>query len=643
VAKSRGTGDWLVLEEKLERGDASFVDDLRSFHDAEVLGGFAARWLADKRPASRRMLLEYLDRPLNAFRHEALVKRLFKAAEAAGDDEVMARFMVLFDRSVRREEWRRLHMEWAKVKTEAEAQKLMTHWRGLGFDSVQSFQWERGTIQIRGDWYEPRVRTPSRTAMPRDELKYRNPRTGEPISDILTRLLKWFGNHPEGGRVPPRVRKLIERLRLFSVTTRQYLRRRAWRYFRRMGKTNPERYVAAVSQALEQYTDQDVSDGLALIDNWGLMHALFHRSEILVANGPGWAPVDGHTLAELSPAPIYERLWEQAPRALVELLLAARCRPVRQWAVQMIRRHDGARAAIKLDELIELLAHEDSEVAALAIELFREKKSIGTLAFEQWLELVEEANPSVLDTIALLLERFVDPERLSLAQVVRLARSRVVPAARMGLKWLSNKVPLHAADDALLLGLTEAECEPLRGQIVRLVCDRLRATGRFDSSWVLEFLDSRHGDVRAAGIEWFRSEPRARDDVTIWRRLMESPYDDVRLFLISELESRVAGRDVDRAMSLGLDSEALRLLWASVLLNIQRGGRAKPTVVRQLVRAIKRRPADAGPLLPILAVALRSCRGPERRAGLQAVAELAEGDAHPATSLSAIFPELKLL
>ena len=55
MAKQRGAGDWLVLEEKLERGDPSFVDDLRSFDDADVLAGFAARWYADKRAASRRL------------------------------------------------------------------------------------------------------------------------------------------------------------------------------------------------------------------------------------------------------------------------------------------------------------------------------------------------------------------------------------------------------------------------------------------------------------------------------------------------------------------------------------------------------------------------------------------------------------
>jgi hypothetical protein len=439
------------------------------------------------------------------------------------------------------------------------------------------------------------------------------------------------------------VRKLIERLRLFSVTTRQYLRRRAWRYFRRMGKTNPERYTAAVSRALERYTDHDVADGLALIDNWGLMHAIFHRSEILVAKPGGWVPVDGRTLAELSPAPVYERLWEQAPRAIVDLLNGAQCRPVRQWAVQMIRRYDGARAAVKLEELIGLLAHDDADVVALAIELFREMKSLDTLDVDQWLELVEKANASVLEWIVELLERFVDSDRVTLAQVVRLARCRRVPVARVGLKWLSNKVPQHAEDDRLLLGLREAECEPLRRQIVRLVRQRLGETTRFDTSWVLEFLDSRHAEVRDEGIEWLCSDPRIRNDVTIWQRLMETPYDDVRFCLIWALETWVSGRDALCAVAHGSDPDGLRLLWASVLLNIQRGSRAKPTVVRQLVRVMKGRRADAELVLPILAVALRSSRGPERRAGLAAVAELAEGDVETAKALAAVFPELKLL
>src|SRR5690242_17549784 len=89
-------GSWPLALELLERGDPAFVDEIRRIADAERLGDCAAGWYADKRPPSRRLLLAYLRQPLNAYGHEPLVKRLFKLAEAAGDDEVMGHFLVLF-------------------------------------------------------------------------------------------------------------------------------------------------------------------------------------------------------------------------------------------------------------------------------------------------------------------------------------------------------------------------------------------------------------------------------------------------------------------------------------------------------------------------------------------------------------------
>src|SRR5262249_60220831 len=72
---------WLLLEELLERGDPAFVAELRKVHDADRLGAFAGRWFADQRPWARQFLFDYLNQPLNAYRNEALVKRLFKRAE----------------------------------------------------------------------------------------------------------------------------------------------------------------------------------------------------------------------------------------------------------------------------------------------------------------------------------------------------------------------------------------------------------------------------------------------------------------------------------------------------------------------------------------------------------------------------------
>jgi hypothetical protein len=643
MGKHRGSGDWLVLEEMLERGDPAFVDALRSFDDAETLASFGARWYADKRPASRRLLLDYLDRPLNAFRHEPLVKRLFKLAEAAGDDEAMARFLVLFDRSIRREESRRARFESRTCATQAEAQALVARWKSLEFDDVSSWQDAKSRVHVMGHWSEPIIRAPLGTAMPRDDRKYRNPRTGEQISGIGTRLGAWLRKSLGGAPVPARARKRIDRLRLFSMATRQYLRRRAWRYFRRLGVSNPKRYVAAISRALVRYTDEDVANGLALIDNWGLMHVLFRRSPVLVAQPAGWTPAAGRVLNELVPAPIYERLWEQSPRAVVDVLIGASSRPVRQWAILMVRRQEAARAAIRIDEVLRLLSHQDPDVVAFAAELVREAKGLEALGVERWLELLETIRPEALEVVVDLMRRHVDCEQLSLDQVVGLSGSRPLPVARLGLEWLRTRVPRDPAEVRALLSLTEAECEPLRAEIVRLVRQQLTAKSHFESSWLLEFVDSGHADVRAQGTAWFRAEPRARDDVTILRCLLESPHDDVRLFVISELESRVAGRDIDRIASLGAsDSEALRLLCASVLLNIHRGSRAKPRVASQVAGWIERRPEDCESLLPLLAAALRSARGPERRAGLAAVAELVARRPQTVSVVNATIPELRL-
>ena len=165
----------------------------------------------------------------------------------------------------------------ATVKTQAEAQTLITQWRSIGFDSVI-----RSMVERHDQCPGILVRTVARDAVRHDDAARTSQvsETPGPASGFRTSPIGW----PNGSGVlsrrsdPGRARKRLDRLRLFSVATRQYLRRRAWRYFRRMGKNSPERYIAAISRGLVRYTDEDVSDGLALIDNWGLTHALFHRS-----------------------------------------------------------------------------------------------------------------------------------------------------------------------------------------------------------------------------------------------------------------------------------------------------------------------------------------------------------------------------
>src|SRR5262249_5650899 len=58
----------------------------------------------------------------------------------------------------------------------------------------------------------------------------------------------------------------------FSRSTRRYLARRAFRYFRRIGRTDVARYGAAMRRVLPLYRDEALSTPEKLLDAWGLMH-----------------------------------------------------------------------------------------------------------------------------------------------------------------------------------------------------------------------------------------------------------------------------------------------------------------------------------------------------------------------------------
>lgn len=648
MANGRGVGDWLVVEECYERGDPRFVDEIRGFHDAETLARFAERWYRDIRPASRRLLLEYLDRPLNSFRHEPLVKRLFKLAEAAGDDEVMAAFLVLFDRSIRRVRRRKRHYEYRSTASQVEAASVMALWQAQGYEDVSTWTGWQGQISVHGRWFEEVLAMPRGTTMPRgvfveavDFVNWTPKRIRVPDWVVRLRLKPADFRETDPAHIPAELLPRLGRFRLYSVATRQYLRRRAWRYFRKLGRVHPERYVSAISAALIRYTDEDVSDGVALMDNWGFMHALFHHSPALVPDPCHWNLAEDHTLAELEPAPYYARLWKASPRALVDLLTGVRCRPVRQWAATWIRREPAARASVTMEEWLDLLSLNDPEVVSLAAELIREARGLESVSPERWLTLAASVEPAALEILAELMEQHLPPDRVSLDQAAMLAKGRSLPLARLGLTWLGSKHPTNEEECRTLLGLADAEAATVRADLVRWSRGVLSASPHFQSNWVVEILDARHADARAEGLAWLREEPRARDDVAVWQRLMESPYDDVRLALVAELEGRLDRRDHSTAQRLDLDPDALRLLWASVLLNIHRGGRSKPVVIRQLLSRAERRPDDLPRLLPILAVALRSVRGPEWRAGLSAVVRLVERRPDTAPLVHQAFPELQ--
>ena len=128
------------------------------------------------------------------------------------------------------------------------------------------------------------------------------------------------------------------------------------------------------------------------------------------------------------------------------------------------------------------------------------------------------------------------------------------------------------------------------------------------------------------------SHPRFRDDVSLWAALSESPYPDVMHFLVRHLEARedaLAPEQVERA-------------WATTLLSVHRGARAKRAALRQITHRVVASPERADTLLPLLRVSLRSVREAERRGALAAIAQAAFRQPALRAKLASHVPELTL-
>ena len=379
-------------------------------------------------------------------------------------------------------------------------------------------------------------------------------------------------------------------------------------------------------------------DGLALLDNWGLVHVLFHHSPTIETDPTGWRVASGGTLSRLQPDPMFRKLWLRNAEPIFDLLVNAQCRPVAMWAMQMLRRHFPDRLSkLTLPELLDWVISPNTVLNELALEVLETRGGLESVTVEQWLRLTEEARPELLDRICQMVARAVKPEQVTFADAVKLAMQRPVPLARLGFTFLHGKKPRTPDETAAVFGLRNAEAEPLRVDLVKWACGVLSERPEFDPLWVLEFLDSRFDDVREVGWEWLQTDARARDAIQVWQRLLESPYDNIRLRLIGMLEDRAK----EPAGLAKFSPERVRFLWASVLLNVSCGSRAKPFVVRQVIDRLSANPDEAGELLPMVAVALRSVRGPEFRAGLAGVAGFVAKNPTRKPLVEATFPELQ--
>jgi hypothetical protein len=578
VAETAGSP--LLVDEHYATGDDRFLEELMACRAEKKLGAFAERWYADERPWARQALLRYIDDGCDRPHHRPLVKTLFKKAEAAADDEAMAHFLAAFDRLTRRA-------------------------------LVQVRRWDHQTRQTTVEHeLRPDPTVPSRAPRAKKPLKVLHPQTGALIEI-------------------PRPTQPIER---FSRRTRLYLSRRAFRYFRRAGRSDHERYLRAMRVALRLYEDARLQKPEQLLDSWGLVHALYWGSPVLKRSPHGVRLAPGAKLADLAPAPLFLDAWKGAFDALFELAVQARSRSVRVWAIALMRReHASALRSLTFPRLRLLLKSPHEELQLFAAQELRGKPGLETLPLDEWLELLRIESPEVIPLVCELVEKHVHPDRLTLAHCVALACAPAAAVAELGLRWARAKKVASEADLAAVLPLSEARAPRVRADGLPWLRELLAASPHARPEHVRDLVDAKHPDVRLVGLSLM--EERFKDETALWAALSESPYDDVRARLVTRL------REWERA----LDPEALHRVWATSLLAIRRGGRAKRLVVRQVAERIVRDPQQADALLPLLGIALRSVRAPERRMGLSALARAAYQAPALRAAVERRLPELKLV
>ena len=596
----------------LDAGDPRFVAALRADlaalradRDAPALARFAAAWYADTRPMARQLLLAYLDEPPNAPGHEGLVKRLFKLAEAAGDDEVMARFLVLCDRLILRRPPVRSQYRHETFATREEAEARGNEWLAEGARGFTIRPQRRLTSTMRfgviGRFAMARLTTRG-TTLPRVDWQAKSERA--PTRDQLARR-RWF-----------------------TVATRRHLQRRVWRYFRNLGRTSPERYRIAAVAALQSYRDSELPDGIALLDHHGLTHLLFGASPVLRPHASGWNLAPRQTLAELAPAPAFEAAWRERPDLVVGALARSPAAIVARWVVRWIEA-DAARFAtqVPIAAWVDRCDSPHPEIVALSLQILQTiepERLRAEIPPGRWAVAVESAAPASQAAVGDFVARLIPPDLMARADAARLAIHPAEPVALLGWGWLEGRggatVPPGSdpeQDADLWLGLLRAAHGPLRPAIIRGVVAALRDRPGDRARWVWTILNSPHGDARAAGWAWFQADDALWANPAVWDNLLGSPYPDIQAACATGADRPVAA-----------DSARLDRVRAAVLLRPHGASRVKPAVIRQVVARLGAIPS--GPDLEIhagiglLAAVVRSARGPERRAALAGLVRLAE-------------------
>ncbi|NUO47751.1 MAG: hypothetical protein HOV80_02720 [Polyangiaceae bacterium] len=432
----------------------------------------------------------------------------------------------------------------------------------------------------------------------------------------------------------------------FTRHTRQYLCRRAFRYFRQIAYSDAGLYVRALAPALAEMTDEDLGDAARFLDAWTVVHVLYWGSEILERNPRGIRIRYGESLANLKFAPLKPKAWGRSFDIALEMAATARSRPVAGFAVHLLEtHHQSALEKMPFATAKRLLGAAHETTRAFMIARLGRVSDLATQPVGEWLALVEGGTLETLPEIVRLFREHVAPRRLSLEECVTLSLSPAAAVAELGLTWVKERAEkgLTALERQRLLRLASARAPLVRKAAADYLAELLAKAPEAKPEEVRELLDAGDADVRARAMTLLDQSDRFAKSPVVWASMAESPHADVRDKLLGALYAQ-ATETPPPAHPDGpkVDDAALARLWSTTLLSIHRGSRVKPKALATMAAALEREPSRAEAIVPLMRIALRSVRPTERRAALAAIARAAQAHVEVRVAASRHLPELSL-
>lgn len=603
----------LLLDEYLDAGDVRAVDELLKSRAQKRLAGYATRLLGDHRPFAREVLFRYVDDGCDRPGHRVFVKTLFKTAEKNGDVELLGRMAVVFDRLVRRRLVQRSRWDWSARRAVNERAWLPPV--GL-IERLPRWTGDRRT------YVNPVTGVSTRVYRPHVPLR-RPPSRWE-----RSRLTGKWGRVSEGA-----VTEAGDPLR-FSVSTRRYLQRRTWRFFRQLAKKSESTYRTRVLDVVWRFEDQHLASVEALLDSWFLVHVLYGRSEIIHRHPLGARVAAGKSMADLAFAPFAPEAWRDCSEELFVLLARAKSRPVRRFAIWALETaHADLLKGLPVQRLVTLLKSPHEEVQTFGGRCLAAATGMESLPISDWLSLLAVPSTEVLLAVCAEVKKHVAPTRLSLEQCVQLACAKAAPVAELGLEWTKARPPRMQSELETILKLRHAECQSVRVAAAEWVSQQLLLRDDARPRFVRDLLDARFVEVRAAAISLMGKDQRFGDSVELWMAMSETPWSDVRDHFLQHVEAR----------EKLFPPETLQRVWATTLLSPHRGNRARRHAARQVASRLIAKKEERQELIRLLGFTLRSVRATERTAALAQLVRAATADAELQALLAKELPELQFV